>query len=136
MSSQPPWWYSAGQSPESDGSGSESSSSRAAGSNDAAADSPASGAPSLGDFVSMASTLVEWATDRFMAPHAEHATPAEHPQCLICRASRMLGAATESASSGAPGSPVATERSAGAITWIPIFDDPSDPTPPLLDGAA
>ena len=84
----------------------------------------------------MASTLVEWATDRVMAPHAEHANPAEHPQCLICRASRMLGAATESASSSAPGSPVATERSAGAITWIPISDDPSDPTPPLLDGAA
>ena len=130
MSSQPPWWYSAGQSPESDGSGSEGSSPRATGSDGPAAESPASGAPSLGDFVSMASTLVEWATDRVMAPHAEHANPTEHPQCLICRASRMLGAATESAA------PVATERGAGAITWIPITDDPSDPTPPLLDGAA
>ena len=134
MSSQPPWWYSAqGQSRASDGSASEGSSPGADGSDGPAAEGPSSGAPSLGDFVSMASTLVEWATDRVMAPHAEHTNPAEHPQCLICRASRMLGAATESASSDAP---VATERSAGAIAWIPITDDPSDPTPPLLDGAA
>jgi len=69
--------------------------------------------------MSMASTVVEWAADRVMAPHAEHGNPAEHPQCLICRATTLL----------APGAPTARESRGPApdIAWIDIVDDPDGP---------
>ncbi|MDI1288986.1 MAG: hypothetical protein PSX37_03420, partial [bacterium] len=58
-----PWWYSGGgEEPESKPDG-----------------------PSLPnlDWSSLASgaqRLVDWATDKVMAPHAEHSDPREHPQ--------------------------------------------------------
>jgi hypothetical protein len=69
--------------------------------------------------MSLASTVVEWAADRVMAPHAEHRDPAQHPQCLICRATTML----------APGVTAARESRGPVpeILWIDIVDDPDGP---------
>ena len=106
MTQQPPWWYS-GSSNEPPP---ESSSSP---------DQPTGGTPSLGDLVSMASTVVEWATDRVMAPHADHRDPADHPQCLICRATALLSPAV------AP--PREPSHEPARIMWIDIDDEPDDP---------
>jgi hypothetical protein len=35
--------------------------------------------------------MVDWATERVMAPHAEHADPREHPDCVLCRTMTVLG---------------------------------------------
>lgn len=117
MSGQQPWWYSGADRPGADRSGSDRPGAEESPPPDAAA-----GGPGLGDLVSMASTLVDWATDRVMAPHADHADPAAHPQCLICRATRVLGAAT--ASGGAE------PRVGREIRWIEIDDGPADPQQP------
>jgi hypothetical protein len=38
-----------------------------------------------------AQRMVDWATERVMAPHAEHADPREHPDCVLCRTMTVLG---------------------------------------------
>ena len=114
MSEQPPWWYSGSATP----SGSESSDTPPTARPQSA--QPTGSTPSLGDLMSMASTVVEWATDRVMAPHAEHRDPAEHPQCLICRASALLSPQTPS--------PRVPGHEPARIMWIDIDDDPDDPT--------
>ena len=106
MTEQPPWWYSGSSNqppPESPSS----------------SDQPTGGTSSLGDLVSMASTVVEWATDRVMAPHADHRNPAEHPQCLICRASALLAPSATT--------PRGASKEPTHIIWIDIDDGPDDP---------
>jgi hypothetical protein len=78
--------------------------------------------------MSMASTLVDWATDKVMAPHADHVDPSQHPQCLVCRATRVMGAG------GPTGSPAVREHR--TITWIDIEDEPADPRHPRDDPSA
>ena len=70
-----------------------------------------------------AQRLVDWATDRVMAPHADHADPREHPQCVVCRTILLL-ADRPGGPSTAPEEPVEV---ADEIAWIPIVGDPSDP---------
>jgi hypothetical protein len=41
--------------------------------------------------VAGAQRMVDWATERVMAPHAEHADPREHPDCVLCRTMTVLG---------------------------------------------
>ena len=41
--------------------------------------------------VAGAARMVDWATERVMAPHAEHADPAEHPECMVCRTVTLIG---------------------------------------------
>ena len=41
--------------------------------------------------LSGAQRMVTWATEAIIAPHAEHSDPTEHPQCLMCRGSLILG---------------------------------------------
>ena len=81
-----------------------------------------------------------WAADRMLAPHAEHEDPRDHPQCLLCRAQRILGEApfTDASFNQAPFAPTAApsgdsttapatspEHSAMrlGIRWIPIDED-------------
>lgn len=61
--------------------------------------------------VSAANQLVEWATDRFVAPHAEHVNPADHPTCMLCRGSAVLGSVQRSS---------APVDGAEPITWVPV----------------
>ncbi|MDP1876099.1 MAG: hypothetical protein Q8M17_00870 [Actinomycetota bacterium] len=68
-----------------------------------------------------AQRLVEWATERVVAPHAEHDDPREHPDCVMCRALALMADRPGTAS---------TTRSATApdgIAWIPILGE--DPPP-------
>jgi hypothetical protein len=41
--------------------------------------------------VAGAARMVDWATERVMAPHAEHGDPAEHPECMVCRTVSLIG---------------------------------------------
>ena len=51
------------------------------------------GTPSM-DWMALvagAARMVDWATERVMAPHAEHVDPAEHPDCMVCRTVTLVG---------------------------------------------
>ncbi len=104
-----PWWFS-GEGSESgepeDGSQKQS-------------DGPS--LPNL-DWTALASgaqRLVDWATERVMAPHAEHEDPREHPQCMVCRTMVLIGERPSAApDDAAPPAPPA-ER----IEWIPIMEE-------------
>jgi hypothetical protein len=60
--------------------------------------------------VSAANQLVEWATERFVTPHAEHGNPADHPTCVLCRGAAVLGATPRPENTG----------SQAPITWVPV----------------
>ena len=83
-----------------------------------------------------AAKMVDWATERVMAPHAEHEDPAEHPQCVVCRTillvgdSEGLGVSTRQQPIGEDEDAAASElpttaQPPGAIRWIPIVDAPT-----------
>jgi len=91
-----------------------------------------------------AAKMVDWATERVMAPHAEHGNPADHPQCVVCRTIVLVGdpeglgvRAERPPAPGEGSDDVAHDddhRDAGAIRWIPILGTPTDPQgerPPL-----
>ena len=74
-----------------------------------------------------AQRVVEWATERVMAPHAEHQDPADHPECVVCRTMVVLGepgvAPVEPEQEQPdPGGDVHAPagRASGEIEWIPI----------------
>lgn len=90
----------------------------------------------IGALMAGAQQLVEWASELVLAPHAEHADPAEHAECLICRGQQLLTSplvqsAVANAAAGAvqfAASPkqapsartVRTQRPARTIEWIPV----------------
>lgn len=98
-----PWWYSgdgpAGEvpPPESDSRARD------------AADAPAWDPNAL---LLAANQIVDWATERFIAPHAEHLDPREHPTCVLCRSAAMLGSITVE--------PPVTADEPTPMTWIPV----------------
>lgn len=97
-----PWWYSgAGDEPESK------------------PDGPGLVNLDWSALATGAQRLVDWATEKVMAPHAEHSDPREHPQCVVCRTMLLIGerpsAATDDASATAP--------PAQRIEWIPIMGE-------------
>lgn len=95
-----PWWYS-GEEPA-DG--------------DAPRDDEAPQIPAWDPsaILLVANQLVDWATERFVAPHAEHDDPAEYPSCVLCRSVSVLGGLTPD--SGALSEPVTMTP----VTWIPV----------------
>ena len=109
-SPQVPWWYSGQEAPP------------------AGDDAPAGGGPSgwtpgldLFGLLSGAQRLVDWAADAVLAPHAEHDDPRAHPQCLVCRASLLLGDVARGTAGGAAGQeagPQGSDRS--GVRWLPI----------------
>jgi hypothetical protein len=57
-------------------------------------DAEAGGASSAMDWTALvtgAVKMVDWATERVMAPHAEHTDPAQHPECMVCRTVTLIG---------------------------------------------
>ena len=138
-----PWWYSgdedAGSPSEphgpssSRGADAEPSSPEADGGS-GPTDSPVAGLDWTA-LVAGAQRMVDWATDRVMAPHAEHGDPAEHPQCLVCRTLVVVGEAgylgdPVDAADPRPGSDPeegtddGRRPSAPEISWIPIREAP------------
>ena len=76
-----------------------------------------------------AQRMVDWATEKVMAPHAEHDDPAEHPQCMVCRTILLVG---DPSGLGPPSSDpmgaTASDATHGEesapepVRWIPIRD--------------
>ena len=130
-----PWWYSGDDeeplsAPEVD----------AAGESEPAATGGGAGGLDWTALVVGAQRVVEWATERVMAPHAEHADPADHPDCVVCRTMVVLGepgpgpaapppdeaadpqSAAQEAADPVGGGAATRPRGAGEIQWIPIRD--------------
>lgn len=104
-----PWWFS-GDEPE-----------------DSEEQKPSPG-PSV-DWTALATgaqRLVDWATERVMAPHAEHDDPHAHPQCVVCRTLLLIGERPPPPSPDAA-SPAAASDSAPDIAWIPIVGEQPEP---------
>jgi hypothetical protein len=122
-----PWWYSGDEQPP----GPQEAATEASGSEASGSDEP-SARPLVPDWLGLlsgAQRLVEWAADAVLTPHAEHDDPSAHPQCLLCRASLLLGdgrrGAGDPGPEGDPADPGAagTDGSTGSgIRWLPIRD--------------
>ncbi len=87
--------------------------------------------------VAGAARMVDWATERVMAPHAEHTDPAEHPECMVCRTVTLIGDPVGLMGGGdsppADADPIGAEAEsltpvpeatpgAPPIRWIPIVE--------------
>ena len=87
--------------------------------------------------VAGAARMVDWATERVMAPHAEHDDPAEHPDCMVCRTVTLIGDPVGLMTSGqrrspddedaaqvadAPLAEAAETTGAQPIRWIPVVE--------------
>jgi hypothetical protein len=107
-----PWWYSGGEEPGAPDGGPSAASSSDTG--------PAGGGVDWTALLAGAQRVVDWATDRVMAPHAEHEDPAAHPDCVVCRTIVLV-----SDSGSGPAEPATPSATAPSITWIPVRDDPS-----------
>lgn len=140
-----PWWYSGDdEGPAADAPGTTNAAEGAAGPERSQGGDSATGVDWTALVVG-AQRVVEWATERVMAPHAEHAEPAEHPECMVCRTLVVLGEsgagpmppapdAHEAHASGAqvpadPGEadPMSMPRGPGQIQWIPIREETVEP---------
>lgn len=69
------------------------------------------GGVDFGALATGATQVVEWARSLIVAPHADHVDPHDHPQCLICQATRIMGP------SAAPGSSPPPARH---VEWIEV----------------
>ena len=105
-----PWWYSGAdaEQPPTSPPGPE-----------------AAGVPTM-DWTALAGgaqRLIDWATDRVLAPHAEHDDPHAHPQCVVCRTMLLLGERASPAREDDSPSPATSDD----IAWIPIVGDCEEP---------
>jgi hypothetical protein len=143
VSGSSPWWYS--------GDNVENASGESAGSEPDADQGPEEGQEGAADagardwagLVSGAQRVVDWATERLLAPHAEHVDPRDHPDCVLCRTMSVLGdvglrpasggdTAAGDDSSGATGEQEPSDDPIGpvqrpVIHWIPIRGESPDP---------
>ncbi len=78
--------------------------------------------------VAGAQRMVDWATEKVMAPHAEHEDPAEHPQCVVCRTLVLVGDSGDLTATFAQGSDEEGAREAAPIAWIPIRGEQEGPS--------
>jgi hypothetical protein len=99
MSGKTPWWYSGegddgeivAETPSSPEAYSPQTPDDASPGASAENEESAGGARDWTALVMGAQRIVDWATERVMAPHAEHQDPAEHPDCVVCRTMAVLG---------------------------------------------
>lgn len=127
MSERQPWWYSGDDAEDVESS------------HALADDASPSAAPSL-DWMALlagAQKVVDWATDRVLAPHSEHDDPHEHPECMVCRTLVVAGrfdvpmpwsspaqSAPTDVSDDGHAEPTGAEPAVDdAIRWIPIVGD-------------
>ena len=114
-----PWWYSGDEEqrgPAESGPAESGQDERSAG----------GAVPDWLGLLSGAQRLVEWAADAVLTPHTEHDDPSAHPQCLLCRASLLLGDGRRPGGEPVPQADSAGPRPAGSdgsgIRWLPIRD--------------
>lgn len=111
-----PWWFSGDEPDEPD-------------------EPKASTGPSVPglDWTALASgaqRLVDWATERVMAPHAEHDDPRAHPQCVVCRTMLLIGERATPPAEEEQTRPDAADDAAddsAEIVWIPIEGEQQEP---------
>jgi hypothetical protein len=124
MNDRAPWWYSgddespetgAADEPSADASPSDSS--------------PGGAGTDWLALLSGAQRVVDWATERVMAPHAAHGDPHDFPQCVICRTLLLLGetAPRAGAEAAQDGFDTTEVRGSAVIEWIPVRDRPEGP---------
>jgi len=89
VSEKPPWWFSG--------------------------DDSASKGFDLGGLASGAQQMIEWARDSLLTNHQSHTDPAEHQQCVLCRAMQLFQQST----------PEPTPADEVAFEWIEL-DPPKD----------
>ncbi|MHB1165068.1 MAG: hypothetical protein ACYC90_13305 [Candidatus Nanopelagicales bacterium] len=114
--SKGPWWYSGDEVTAEPPAEPTPAGPAAAVTGDPASDRP--GGPI--DWTALAvgaARLVEWATERVVAPHAEHDDPQEHPDCVVCRALALM------ADRPATASTTGTSTPPDDIAWIPILGE-------------
>jgi hypothetical protein len=141
-----PWWYSGDDDePLPDSVDAAADPHDESGADDeAGADDEEGAASSTMDWTALvagAARMVDWATERVIAPHAEHADPAEHPDCMVCRTVVLIGDPVGLMAGGQRGAPddedavqdavqdagvpltsAAEEGGAQPIRWIPIVE--------------
>jgi hypothetical protein len=66
---------------------------------------------SLGSLIAGAQQLFDWASELVLAPHADHADPREHPDCLVCKGTALV--------QGVRGEPSAP-RAVREISWMSV----------------
>ena len=126
-----PWWYSGGEDAGAENAGIDDAGldeARSEEAPDADAGSQHEQDTPL-DWTALAlgaQRLVDWAAERLLTPHAEHADPREHPTCVVCRTQLLLGEA------GSPADPATTDEAAATVPsgsaaeptveWIPIVE--------------
>jgi hypothetical protein len=126
MSPATPWWYSGDESGSDDGLGREEG--QQADETTSAESQPAASGTDWSALVLGAQRMVDWATERVMAPHAEHADPRENPTCVVCRTMVLLGEVpVDSTDGGDAGLDGVTDPSDRTIHWIPVRDDRAEP---------
>jgi len=91
MTARTPWWFSGDTEELSDAGPGADETASAPESEADATESDAAGARDWAGLVSGAQRVVDWATERVLAPHAEHEDPRDHPDCVICRTMSVLG---------------------------------------------
>lgn len=125
MSGRQPWWYSGDEATAGEPAQPVEPESRAApeaasGSEGASDEGPAEPRLDMSALAQGAQRLIEWATERVVVPHAEHADPAAHPDCLMCRAALLMGPTGPGPSrAGESGHRTAAEP----ITWLTVVDE-------------
>lgn len=138
-----PWWYSGDEDDAVASVEADAEPDSEPQSAEPQADEPPSGEGSGIEWTALlmgAQRMVDWATERVMAPHAEHDVPADHPQCVVCRTMVLIGegrspvAEETTESSSADGRDQADDVVDGAarvrdrqIAWIPIRPGAGEP---------
>jgi hypothetical protein len=127
-----PWWYSGEDEPPADEQvpAAEPVGEPADEQADEPADEPAGAGLDWSLLVAGAQWVMDWAAEKVVAPHAEHADPAEHPQCVVCRTLVLIGdtgTPTDLPPEREAGEPAPATSTAQAIRWIPILDGDDDP---------
>lgn len=134
-----PWWYSG---PD-EGEDPVRAEPRSSGPPNAETPAVVSGSGTLAGLLGGAQRLVDWAVDSVLTPHSQHGAPQDHPQCLLCQASTLLGDApavidrvvARSRPGGVAGrsdddrgdaDPSGDRGDADAvpIRWLPVRDEP------------
>jgi len=100
-----PWWFSG------DSSAGEPVSGEAASGGSSTAPGSSDSGMTLGSLIAGAQQLFDWASELVLAPHADHADPREHPDCLVCKGTALV--------QGVRSEPAAP-RASRAIEWIPV----------------
>lgn len=70
--------------------------------------------------VSGVGQALTWARESVVAPHAAHADPGEHPDCVICRGMAIVQATAGSAAPGNGSAATEPAHAESTVRWVPV----------------